>query len=132
MYIFEFQKRGLPHAHILLWLDDANKLANPRDIDKVISTELPRVELYPKLSKTVAAFMIHGPWGAARFSSLCMKEGKCSKFYPKKYILSTTIDQNEYPCYRRRDNGIFICTDQVIRCDDVSCTCSGGRAQWNV
>ena len=52
--------------------------------------------------------MIHGPCGPARFSSPCMKGGGCSKFYPKNYTLSNTIDQDGYPCSRRRDNGIFI------------------------
>jgi len=47
MYTVEFKKRGLPHAHILLWLDGANKLLNPRDIDKVISAELHHAKLYP-------------------------------------------------------------------------------------
>jgi len=65
MYTIEFQKRGLPYAHILLWLDGANKLLNLRDIDKVISAELPHAESYPKLAKTVATFMIHGPCGPA-------------------------------------------------------------------
>jgi len=36
-YTVEFQKRGLPHAHILLWLDGEKKLRNPTDIDGVIS-----------------------------------------------------------------------------------------------
>jgi len=61
MYTVEFQKRGLPHAHILLWLDGENKLRNPTDIDGVISTELPDAILYPKLSKAVTTYMIHGP-----------------------------------------------------------------------
>ncbi|UYV73206.1 hypothetical protein LAZ67_10002175 [Cordylochernes scorpioides] len=38
MYSVEWQKRGLPHAHILVWL--ANKL-RPTQIDSVISAEFP-------------------------------------------------------------------------------------------
>ncbi|XP_057432983.1 uncharacterized protein LOC130725812 [Lotus japonicus] len=41
MYTIEFQKRGLPHAHILIWLQGENKLKTGDDIDKVISAELP-------------------------------------------------------------------------------------------
>jgi len=108
MYTVEFQKRGLPHAHILLWLDGEKKLRTPTDIDRVISVELPHADLYLKLSKADATYMIHGPCGAARFTSPCMTNGKCSKFYPKKFKLLTTIDEDEYPCYKRRDNGIFI------------------------
>jgi len=61
MYTVEFQKSGLPHAHILLWLDGDKKLRTPTDIDGVISAELSDAILYRKLSKAVATYMIHGP-----------------------------------------------------------------------
>jgi len=108
MYTVEFQKGGLPHAHILLWLDGESKLKNRIDIDKVISVELPNMDLYPKLEKVVSSYMIHGPCGPARYNLSCMKEGRCSKFYPKKFTSSTSIDEEGYPCYRRLDNGKFI------------------------
>ncbi len=38
MYSVEWQKRGLPHAHILLWLEEKNR---PDAIDSVISAEFP-------------------------------------------------------------------------------------------
>jgi len=37
--------------------------------------------------------MIHGPCGLARFNSPCMKEGRCSKFYPKKFTCAT-VDED--------------------------------------
>jgi len=52
--------------------------------------------------------MIHGPCGTARFNSPCMKEGWCSKFFPKKFRHSTTIDEDGYHVYRRRDDGLFV------------------------
>ena len=72
MYTIEFQKRGLPHAQILLWLSDSNKLENAKHIDEVISAELPHPDLYPKLSKVVKTYMIHGLCGAARFTQLTL------------------------------------------------------------
>jgi hypothetical protein len=36
MYTIEFQKRGLPHAHNLLWLDSRDKLDSDEAIDSVI------------------------------------------------------------------------------------------------
>jgi hypothetical protein len=38
MYSVEWQKRGLPHAHILIWLKDKIK---SDQIDNVISAKLP-------------------------------------------------------------------------------------------
>jgi len=79
MYTIEFKKRGLPHAHILLWLDESIKLHNATDIENVIYAELPHPKLYPKLFKVVPSYMIHGPCGVAKLNSPYMKQGKCSK-----------------------------------------------------
>ena len=57
MYTIEFQKRGLPHAYILLWLVGESKLKNLADIDKIISAELPNADLYPKLEKVVSSYI---------------------------------------------------------------------------
>jgi len=48
--------------------------------------------------------MIHGPCGSAYRRSPCMKDGKCSKFFPKKFQQTTIVDQDGYPIYRRRNN----------------------------
>ncbi|MCH79880.1 ATP-dependent DNA helicase PIF1 [Trifolium medium] len=108
MYTVEFQKRGLPHAHMLLWLDEKNKIKTGSDIDKVISAELPHPELYPKLYSVVSSFMMHGPCGEANVSSPCMVGFRCSKFFPKKYKSSKTIDDEGYPSYKRRNTGVVV------------------------
>lgn len=41
MYTIEFQKRGLPHAHILIFLHPSNKYPTPSDINRIISAEIP-------------------------------------------------------------------------------------------
>jgi len=69
---------------------------------------LPNADLYPKLEKVVSSYMIHGPCRPVKYNSLCMKEGRCSKFYPKKFTSSTSIDEEGYPSYRRLDNGRFV------------------------
>lgn len=33
-----------------------------------------------------------------------MQNGKCSKYYPKKFVDSTTISDEGYPLYKRRDD----------------------------
>ena len=40
-WTIEFQKRGLPHAHILLIMRPDHKPRTPADIDKAVSAELP-------------------------------------------------------------------------------------------
>jgi hypothetical protein len=39
--VIEFQKRGMPHAHLLLWVHDRHKLRSADDYDRAICAELP-------------------------------------------------------------------------------------------
>ncbi|KAI5410637.1 hypothetical protein KIW84_055960 [Lathyrus oleraceus] len=105
MYTIEFQKRGLPHAHILIFLHPSNKYPTPSDIDRIILAEIPDQDTNEELYNLVKTHMIHGPCGFANRSSLCMKDGKCSKYFSKQFQPETIVDQDGFPVYRRRDNG---------------------------
>ncbi|XP_058741129.1 uncharacterized protein LOC131613479 [Vicia villosa] len=48
--------------------------------------------------------MVHGPCGMANPKCPCMKEGRCTKYFPKKFQDITIVDQEGYLVYRRRDN----------------------------
>ena len=50
--------------------------------------------------------MMHGPCGVLNPTSVCMRAGKCTKDYPKRFNEFTCESLNGYPLYRRRDNGI--------------------------
>ncbi|GJW31530.1 DNA helicase [Tanacetum coccineum] len=41
LYTTEFQKRGLPHCHTLLWVDSKDKIENAKEVDQYVSAELP-------------------------------------------------------------------------------------------
>lgn len=82
--VIEFQKRGLPHAHILLFLHPEDKPKTPTDIDRIISAELPNEEEDPLLYKIVLDSMIHGPCGDLNKKCPCMVDEKCTKHFPKK------------------------------------------------
>ncbi|XP_042067091.1 uncharacterized protein LOC121810365 [Salvia splendens] len=113
VYTVEFQKRGLPHAHILLFLSNEDKHPKPQRIDEIISAELPDQATDPHYHEYVKEFMMHGPCGIVRKSSPCMLNGRCSKYFPKKYLAATNIDDDGYPAYRRRDNGRVVMKDGV-------------------
>ncbi|KAL7094727.1 hypothetical protein ACP275_11G121900 [Erythranthe tilingii] len=105
IYTIEFQKRGLPHAHILIFLHSNYKYSNPGDLDKIISAEIPVEEEDPILYSAVTSLMIHGPCGVFNPHSSCMQDGKCTKYFLKKFNDRTSQDEDGYPLYKMRDNG---------------------------
>ncbi|GBM49529.1 hypothetical protein AVEN_108767-1 [Araneus ventricosus] len=102
IYVIEFQKRGLPHAHILLTLDSESKIRTKDDIDKFVSAELPDPCTDLRLFQTVTKCMVHGPCGTININSPCMRDGQCCKSFPKQFKDDTEENVNGYPIYRRR------------------------------
>ena len=79
----EDQKRGLPHVHILLILAKGSKLRNGADVARVISAELPSQD-QPELFSVIKRHNIHGPCGhGINLQSPCIRNGNCSKKFPK-------------------------------------------------
>lgn len=63
LYSIEFQKRGLPHVHILVWLSKDGIEITCDIIDKFISTEIPDPEIDPLGYILITEHMMHGPCG---------------------------------------------------------------------
>ncbi|XP_071715126.1 uncharacterized protein [Rutidosis leptorrhynchoides] len=106
LYTVEFQKRGLPHIHLCLFLDERDKLPEPEDIDEYISAEIPDKDEDPELYQLVSELMIHGPCGEKNPKQVCTNDDKkCTKNFPKPFANETSVDTDGYPIYRRRDNG---------------------------
>jgi hypothetical protein len=105
VYAIEFQKRGLPHIHLLIFLEQGQKLLTPEDIDTAIWARWPDPETQPLLFETVKKCMVHGPCGAANPRSPCMENGRCTKRYPKAFTDRTVMDDNGYPQYLRPNDG---------------------------
>ena len=113
MNVIEFQKRGLPHCHILIILADHDRDMSPEFVDKMVTAELPpspedtadpaEKEQRQRLQDIVMNSMVHGPCGAANPSSPCMEDGKCTKRFPKDFQKETIVDhENNYATYKRR------------------------------
>jgi hypothetical protein len=79
--------------------------ASAQFIDSIISAELPDVVSDPLAYLLVDEFMVHGPCGGLNGKCPCMKEGVCSKRFPKSFSEDTSVDQSGFPVYRRRVDG---------------------------
>jgi hypothetical protein len=64
IYVIEFQKHGLLHAHIFIFFAEDYKPHTIKDVDRMISAELLNLETNKLAYKTVARCMMHGPCGA--------------------------------------------------------------------
>jgi hypothetical protein len=49
--------------------------------------------------------MINGPCGEMNRNSVCMEGNKCTKHFLKGFNPETTIDEEGFPVYRRRNDG---------------------------
>ena len=97
MHVVEYQKRGMPHGHILLVISDEHRLRKPADVDNVISAELPpdpatytcpvKRKQAEQLRSVVLNSMVHGPCGSLNPNSSCIFNGKCSKSIQKRFAV---------------------------------------------
>ncbi|KAL5569790.1 hypothetical protein UlMin_026365 [Ulmus minor] len=75
VYVIEFQKRGLPHAHFLIILKSNSKIIAPEAFDRFVSAEIPNINQYPYLHSTVIKHMMHGPCGDLNPSNIFKVKG---------------------------------------------------------
>ncbi|KAF3623078.1 hypothetical protein FXO38_30935 [Capsicum annuum] len=114
LYTIEFQKRGLPHAHILLFLHPTLKTPSIDHINTIITAEIPDMEVDPDGYNAVNNDMMHGPCGDLNPQCPCMKQGKCSKHFPKKFNNQTTFDADGFPIYRKRNTATQVKKNNVL------------------
>ncbi|XP_028053281.1 uncharacterized protein LOC114257702 [Camellia sinensis] len=103
VYVIEYQKRGLPHAHMVAILDENDKLCTPDDYDNIVRAEIPYKKLEPRLYSVVLKHMIHGPCGMYNERSPCITNGRCKRCFPKPFSSITTLGNDSYLVYRRRE-----------------------------
>ncbi|GJZ29210.1 DNA helicase [Tanacetum coccineum] len=107
LYTVEFQKRGLPHWHTLVWLHEASRIHRDKDIDAYVSAELPSIDADPKCHRILSELMMHGPCGLAYPSAACIQNAtECRNYFPNDYCNGTYTDKDGFVHYRRRDTGV--------------------------
>jgi hypothetical protein len=116
VHTIEFQKRGLPHAHILLILHPDDAPQSIEDFDALVCAEIPDPVTHPRLHATVSTCMMHGPCGVLNRNAPCMENGKCSKHFPKEFLDETDASENGYVRMRRCVCARCGCCDRCQLC----------------
>jgi hypothetical protein len=110
LHVIEFQKRGLPHAHILARLDgdEADIPRRGADVDRIIQAHMPPAIHghragcdcdEHRLRHLVQQHMIHE---CAKNVCFTDEDPRCKRRYPKATdVEETTADESGYPLYRR-------------------------------
>ncbi len=114
VYTIEFQKRGLPHAHILITLRREDKFNTASKVDQFVQAEIPCQNEDPRLYEIVLRCMMHGPCGENNRTAPCMAEGTCKKSFPKPFQESTELTASGYPAYRRREGVTAVVRGSVL------------------
>ena len=109
-YVIEFQKRGLPHAHIVFTLSEQHRVNTPMAIDRVISAEIPP-QGHP-LRAQVLATMVHKPC-EDNPSAVCRTRGTCRFKYPQDFRQHTAI-LGKRPVYRRSEGDSAVVQGKTI------------------
>lgn len=89
MYITKFQKRGLPHMHLLVILKNGYKINTPNQYDTYVQGEIPDSHTNPALHNVVLKHMLYGPCEENNKICPCMMNEKCKLHYPRKFSEKT-------------------------------------------
>jgi hypothetical protein len=89
VHVTGFQKRGLPHEHILLIMHSRSKLTNSNAYDKHICAEISDKDKYHVLHELVIKHMLHGPCGVLNRKCPGMVDGACQFQYPRQFCEAT-------------------------------------------
>jgi hypothetical protein len=124
VHVIEFQKRGLPHAHIVVVLVETDRPRTAAQIDALSSAELPPLPeandnsraavAQRRLRALVLEHMVHndctGPNGP-RCPCWDSEKGKCGGNFPFAFVQDTTMgDERRRSVLRRRHGAPWTAT----------------------
>ena len=96
----EFQMRGSPHLHALIWTSDCPKLTSENKeayvqfIDKHVQANLPNKEDEPELHELVKTYQKHNHSKTCRkYKNICCRL-KFGQFFTKRTVVVEPLNEN--------------------------------------
>ena len=114
VYSVEFQKRSVPHLHLLLMMEANSTPQSTLDLDNVIWSEIPDPLRFPRLHTLVVKHMDHSSCRNNSTNPVCLNEntGKCRYYFPQEWQTETQFGVgNKRTVHRRRspdDGGLSV------------------------
>jgi len=113
VWTIEYQKRGLPHLHLLVFLRTDHQFLTAGNIDGFISAKLRPADdiVSQEVRGIIETTMVHTHYVAHNGHTLSMQGldplsvQTCLKGYPRAFQAETIIHEDGYPTCRRRDAG---------------------------
>ncbi|RDY08742.1 hypothetical protein CR513_07002, partial [Mucuna pruriens] len=87
----------LPRAYILIFIQPNFRHPQTHDIDRIVLVKILNKNMDFELFNIVQSLMIHGSCG--------VHDKKCTRYFLKKFVEKTIIDEEGYLVYKRIDNG---------------------------
>ena len=114
VWTIEYQKRGLPYLHLLVFLKTDHQFLIVANIDQFISAEIPTEHdlMGQELRAIIQSTMVHNHCAGGNGHAQCMQgldpltTWTCPKSYPRPVQQETIMTEDSYPLYRRRDTGV--------------------------
>ena len=114
VWTIEYQKRGLPHLHLLVFLKTDHQFLTAANIDRFISAEIPTEDnaIGQELRAIIQTTMVHTHCAGGNGQTQCMHgldpltTRTCRKGYPRLFQQETMVTEDGYLLYRWRDTGL--------------------------
>ena len=98
-----------------------DKLRTPDNYNHVVRVEISDKEEELELYNVVLTHMIHGPCSMYNEQYPSMKYRRCKRNYPKSFSAVTTLRNDSYLIYRRRERGLVSLHNNAQILVDNSC-----------
>lgn len=99
IYVVEFQKRGLPHCHILIKLKHEPSL---EAVDGLVVAEMPDAHEDAQLHDIIQRCNLHPTTHLLHANSRCNRGGKCIYDFPQTLRTISSVDEHGRMHLRRR------------------------------
>lgn len=125
----EYKQGSIPYALLLVYITEESRskfLSSPKNIDKVISAEIPSYDLDDdkdwEFMASFSTVQVHTPCGPGiNPKASCIVNGRCKENFPRPFSPNTILkgdplNKNKSPIYKRRkEAGTFLLPDLKLK-----------------